>query len=383
MPQPSHPAPVRPVRGRSLRVGFLAVTDAAPFVVAQELGFFTRHGLNVELRREIGWATVRDKLIFGELDAAQAPAPLLWSIELGLGCTPCRVCTPLILSLNGNALTLSQALWAAGVRDATTLRAHLQHRSRREQVTFGVGFLYSAGHLLLRDWLRAGGIDPDKDVRTVVVPHAQMPRHLAAGTLDGYYAEEPWNSVSIQSGAGWCATTSAIQQPGHVDKVLLTTANFANQRPGELLALIGALVQAGTWCADPQHRDELAGMLSESRYLNLPPAALLAALGGKFDFGNGRIEAAGDFQVFSGGETNVPTAAKASSLQRTLVQTGLLSAASAADAALPLRLFRDDLYQQAMAAASRPATRSGESRSNGTRVGDLAGEPASATSRPA
>jgi hypothetical protein len=91
MPPPSHPALVRPVRGRSLRVGFLAVTDAAPLVAAQELGCFSRHGVNVDLRREIGWATVRDKLLFGELDAAVAPAALPWSIELGRGCTPsCR-----------------------------------------------------------------------------------------------------------------------------------------------------------------------------------------------------------------------------------------------------------------------------------------------------
>src|SRR5215207_5962955 len=101
-------------RTRPLRVGFLSLTDAAPFVVAQELGFFDRHGVRVELSREIGWATIREKIIYGELDAAHAPAPMLWSAQLGLGCPACEVLTALVLNLNGNAITLSRTLWDAG-----------------------------------------------------------------------------------------------------------------------------------------------------------------------------------------------------------------------------------------------------------------------------
>src|SRR5437762_6019477 len=109
---------------RPLRIGFLALTDAAPFIVAEELGFFARHHLTVELRREIGWATIREKIIYGELDAAQAPAPMLWSAQLGLGCPTCEVLTALVLSLNGNAITFSHALWDAGVRDQATVRPY-------------------------------------------------------------------------------------------------------------------------------------------------------------------------------------------------------------------------------------------------------------------
>src|SRR2546430_1473477 len=98
-------------RPHVVRLGFLALTDAAPMVVAQELGLFARHGLEVELWREIGWATIREKIIYGELDAAQAPAPMLWSAQLGLGCPTCEVLTALVLSLNGNAITFSRALW--------------------------------------------------------------------------------------------------------------------------------------------------------------------------------------------------------------------------------------------------------------------------------
>src|SRR5881394_3168851 len=107
MPTPTPIPADLAARPRLLRVGFLALTDAAPFAVADHLGLFAQHGLRVELRREIGWATIREKIIYGELEAAHAPAPMLWSAQLGLGCPPCEVLTALVLSLHGNALTLS------------------------------------------------------------------------------------------------------------------------------------------------------------------------------------------------------------------------------------------------------------------------------------
>ena len=141
-------------RPRPLRVGFLPLTDAAPFAVATELGLFEKRGLRVELSREIGWATIREKILYGELDAAHAPAPMLWAMQLGLDCAPCRVLTALILNLHGNALTLSRALWDAGVRDAASLRSHIRTR-RATPLTFGVVFTFSSHRLLLHDWLRA------------------------------------------------------------------------------------------------------------------------------------------------------------------------------------------------------------------------------------
>ena len=185
---------------RSLRLGFLALTDAAPLVVAQELGLFADHGLRVQLGREVGWATIRDKVAFGELDAAPAPAPMLWATQLGLGGAPMAVCTGLVLNLHGNAITLSERLWTAGVRDAATLRAEALSRRGEKKLTFGIVFPFSHHHLLLRQWLQAARLDPERDVRIAVVPPAQMFRNLAAGTLDGYCVGEPWNTLAVQEG---------------------------------------------------------------------------------------------------------------------------------------------------------------------------------------
>ena len=190
---------------RPLRLGYVPLTDAAPLIVAAARGLFTRHGLRVKLSREVGWATIRDKLFHGELDAAPVLAPMLWAAQLGLGSPAFPVCTALVLSLNGNAITLSTALRAAGVTDVATLRTEARQRRGERRLTFGVVHPFSSHHLLLRAWLKAGNLEPDRDVRIAIVPPAQMFRNLVAGTIDGYCVGEPWNSVAVAAKAGWCA----------------------------------------------------------------------------------------------------------------------------------------------------------------------------------
>ena len=348
MPPVSPPSPLASApQSRPLRIGFLALTDAAPFAVAAQQDLFARHGLRVELRREIGWATIREKIIYGELDAAHAPAPMLWSTQLGLGCPPTAVLTALVLNLHGNALTLSRALWDAGVRDAASLRTHVLDRPARQPLTFGIVFHHSSHHLLLRDWLLAAGINPERDVRIVIVPPAQMFRNLVAGTLDGYCAGEPWNTLAVREGAGWCPTWSAAQSPGHVEKVLLVTQRFAEKNAATHAALVAALAAACAWCDEPHHREPLATLLSDARYLNVSARIIAPALLGRFDCGHGRVEPTPDFHVFARGGANVPTAAKAAALQAELVAAGLLSA-STLSPDLPRRLFREDLHRAAL-----------------------------------
>jgi len=344
-PPPAPASPAQTSGSRPLRLGFLALTDAAPLIAAQELGLFARHGSRVELRREIGWATIREKIIYGELEAAQAPAPMLWSMQLGLECPPCEVLTALVLNAHGNALTLSSALWDAGVRDAATLHDYVSARRSRQPLTFGVVFRYSSHHLLLLDWLRAARLQPERDVRIVVVPPAQMFRNLNAHTIDGFCSGEPWNSLAVRDGIGWCPTWSAAQQPGHIEKVLLVTRRFAQNRADEHARLIRALAEAAAWCDEPQHREALAEMLAGSAYLNLPARVIAPALLGRFDCGHGRIESVPDFHVFHRGDTGVPTYDKGVTLQAALGAAGLLPPLTARDTELPRQLFREDLHR--------------------------------------
>ena len=332
----------------TLRLGFIALTDAAPLIVAQEHGHFARRGLKVELRREVGWATIRDKVIYGELDAAHALAPLLWAAQLGLGCGATDVCTGLVLSLHGNAITLATKLRAEGVVDDATLRAEALRRRGENKLTFGIVFPYSMHHLLLRQWLRAARIDPDRDVRIAIVPPAQMHRNLAAGTLDGYCSGEPWNTLAVQEGTGWCPVRSSTFAPGHVEKVLMVRSHFATKQAPEHAALIAAIAEAAAWCDEPQNRTTLAELLAAPHYLNVPARVIAPSLLGRFVPGPGPAESVPDFHIFSRGDANVPTAARAATLQAELVAAGLIPRALA-QPELPGRLFREDLYQQALA----------------------------------
>lgn len=337
-----------PSSGRLLRLGFLALTDAAPLVAAHELGCFARRGLSVELCREVGWATIRDKIAYGELDAAHAPAPMLWSTMLGLGCAPADVCTGFIFNLHGNALTLSVRLWEAGVRDAATLREDALRRRGETKLMFGIVFPHSMHHVLLRQWLRDARLDPERDVRIAVVPPAQMFRNLVAGTLDGYCAGEPWNTLAVQQNQGWCPAWSAALAPGHVEKVLMVRNAFAERRAAEHAALIAALTEAAAWCDQPANRAALARMLAAPAYLNLDAATIEPTLLGRFATRPGVVESVPDFHVFSQGHANVPTADRAATLQNELVAYGLLPR-SLPGPSLPRRLFREDLHREATA----------------------------------
>ncbi len=336
----------------ALRVGFIALTDAAPLVIAREHGLYGKHGIRVDLKREVGWATVREKIIYGELDAAHSPAPMVWSTRLGTDSVACPVIASLVLNLQGNALTLSQKLWEMGVRDPASLRDEARRRKGERKLTFGVVFTYSYHHVMLRAWLRAAGLDPESEVRIVVVPPAQMFRNLVAGTIDGYCVGDPWNSLAVAEKVGWCPTWSAAHNAGHVEKVLMTTERFADHRSLEHMALIAALNEAAEWCDQPANHEELARILSGPAYINQPARVILPALSGLFDCGHDRVEHVPDFISFHRNGANAPTAEKARALQRELVSSGILSAGAVGDIR-PAQIFREDIFRQALGQPSK------------------------------
>jgi len=327
-----------------LRLGFLPLTDAAPLIVAERRGLFTQHGLKVQLQREIGWATIREKVIYGEFDAAHAPAPLLWSTRAGLDCAACDVITGLVLSVGGHGVTLSRALWDAGVRDAASIVPYLRDRRRRLPLTFGVSSFYSATNLALLSWLKTAGVNAGKEVRIIVVPPAQIVRHLAAGTVDGYCASEPWNSLALRDGAGWCPSWQANRSTGMAEKVLLTTARFAKNRANEHRILIAALAEACAWCDEPHNREPLAELLAETCYLNVSRHDIAPGLLGYSEPGHGNTC---EPIHFARHEANVPSLAKAQSLQNELVDSGVIPV-TAATSDVPRRVFREELYREAV-----------------------------------
>ncbi len=333
---------------RTLRVGFVPLTDCAPLVMADELGLFRKYGLGVTLSRELGWATIRDKVVHGELDAAHALAAMPVAATLGFGSVPCDCLTALVLNLHGNAITLSNDLWRRGVRDGATLREEISRSRRQKTFTFGVVFPFSSHHFLLRRWLAASGIVPARDVRIVVVPPPQMAANLKAGHLDGFCAGEPWNSVAVQSRAGWCAAVSAELAPGHPEKVLMVRRDFAEKRAEQHLDLLAALLEACAFCDEPGNREQIIATLARPDRVNVPAAALRRGLSAEFDFGHGEVRPVTDFNVFHRHNANEPAGDKAAWVLENIRASGFCHEPSALNFTLGRRVFRTDIYEQAV-----------------------------------
>lgn len=331
----------------SLKLGFVPMSDCAPLVVAQELGLFSRRGLNVELCREPGWATIREKIYHGELDAAQAPGSMVFELSWGYGGLVCPCLTAFVTALNGNAITLSNELWDMGVRDGETLRQVIKLNPSR-RFTFAGVLKYSSQNYLMRHWLLSSGIDPDRDVDMAIVAPPQVHDCLKHGYLDGYCVAEPWSSVGLLDGVGWCVALTSGIAPKHLEKVFLVTEEFHNEDPERHFALLLALHEAAAYCDNPENRSELSEILSMPEYVGLPSDVISNALVGPFKMGMGREVSADDAILYYRDDANRPTLEKA---RWVLDEIGLhqlqpKGAEFSSDAIS--RCYREDIYEAAL-----------------------------------
>jgi len=256
----------------NLEIGFVPLTDCAPLVVAQEKGFFAKHGLEaVTLSREPSWNAVLDGITSGRLDAAQMVAGMPLAMSLGFaGNAPLPMVTALVLSRNGNAITLDQDLFAAGVRSLEDFAA-LVKQTPDTAHTLGIVHPTSMHNLMLRYWLAAGGIDPEREVNLAVIPPAQMLANLLANNIAGYCAGEPWNSRAVYEKQGVVIATDLDIWAGHPEKVLGVQEAWANQYPQTHLAVVKALLEACEYCDDRRNREEILELLCRPEYVGSAP----------------------------------------------------------------------------------------------------------------
>jgi len=316
-------APARPGRPETLRLGYVPLVDAAPLLVAEALGLFEKQGVRVRLSRELGWGSVRDQVLYGQLDAAHAPGGLLFSILCGTHAPPHPVATDLVLNLQGNAITLSRRLWQQGVRDARTLRGMIRSEAPRKRV-FAVVSAFSSHLILLRGWLHQAGISPDADVRFAILPPPLVGQHLREGLIDGFCAGEPWNSLAALAGEGWIAETSATLSPRHPEKVLLATASLMERE--EYRPLREALVAACRWCELPENRKALVDLLHERLFPRMDRAVLANSLIGPLNNGLQTRSAEPPFHCFHRHDANAASAQRAAWYFDGLAEAGSLSA---------------------------------------------------------
>jgi ABC-type nitrate/sulfonate/bicarbonate transport system substrate-binding protein len=328
-----------------LRIGFVPLCDSAPLVMARELGLFEKYGLQVQLKREIGWATLRDKILYGELEAAHALAPMVFAATLGWDAAPVSCLSGLVLNLHGNAITLSKSL-LENRKSGGGLRENLF--AGKDRLVLGIPFLYSSHHFIARTWLRGLGVQAERRTQFVVVPPPQMPQSLRAGHLDGYCVGEPWNSIAALGGFGRIAATSAEISAMHPEKVLMVRGDFAEQRAEEHQLLIAALIEACRFCDEPHNRDMIVATLARRQYLNAPTEALRMAFGGTCGDANGGSTLRDDFTIFARDNANEPSGQKAAWIFKNLRDSGLCPDPLALTFSLAKKVFRADLFEQAL-----------------------------------
>lgn len=346
-----------PAEKRELELGFLRLTDSAPLIMARELGYYEKYGLDVRLHQEVSWANLRDKLVAGVLDAAQLLAPLPIATTLGVGGIRADVISGLALSLNGNAITLSQALagpladfggdpQAGAAATANALAACLRETGR--QITLASAHTFSCHTLQLRHWLRAGGLDPDRDVRIIVLPPQQMVDSLARGIIDGFCVGEPWNTMAVQHGIGTVVATGYEIWNNSVEKVLGVTEHWHQKNPASHLRLRLALMEACTWLSHPFNREQAVSVLADPAYLDLPEAVLRPSLTGNFAFGKGgQPRDLPHFHVFGRFQAGFPWRSDGIHMARHIGESLGKEFSEADIKSLVQRTMRTDLYREA------------------------------------
>ncbi|MCP8465663.1 ABC transporter substrate-binding protein [Pseudomonas sp. ZM23] len=290
-----------------LNLGFMALSDSASLIVAATQGFAQPYGLTLNLRRQSSWASLRDRLLSGELDAAQSLYGMIYGIQLGLGGTPATDMAVLMgLCQNGQSINLSAPLLRDGVTSVEALRHHVIHNGAR--LTLAHTFPTGTHALWLNYWLAAHGIHPLHDVRTLVVPPAQMVEHLKAGRIDGFCAGGPWGALAVDEGMGFTLATSQQIWPDHPEKVLGTTRGFVEQYPNTARALVMAMLDASRFIeASEDNLRSTAQLISGHEYVDAPLSCIEPRLFGRYQDGLGHAwQDAHPLRFFNHGLANMP-----------------------------------------------------------------------------
>ncbi|MBE9113749.1 ABC transporter substrate-binding protein [Nodosilinea sp. LEGE 07298] len=255
----------------NLDIGFVPLTACAPVAIAKEKGFFAKHGLDeVNLVRETSWRGIVDGIAGGYLDAAQMPSGMpLWFSLGGHNNQPLPVVSALTMTRNGNAITLSRRFYDQGVHSLDAFREMLR-RTPDTQHRMGMVHPSSMHNLLLRYWLAAGGIDPDRDLALQTIPPAQMVVDLKNNAIDGFCVGEPWNLRAAMDEVGFTIATDREIYDGHPGKVLGVREDWASAYPNTHIALTKALLDACRYCAEPENELEIRQILSQRAYLGTP-----------------------------------------------------------------------------------------------------------------
>ncbi len=271
-------AQAKPIEKKDLKVGFIPITCATPIIMAHPMGFYSKHGLNVEVIKTAGWAVIRDKTLNKEYDAAHMLSPMPLAITMGVGSNAVPYTAPAIENINGQAITLS-----------------VKHKDKRDPKNwkgfkFAVPFDYSIHNYLLRYYVAEHGLDPDQDIQIRAVPPPEMVANLRADNIDGFLGPDPMNQRAVYDGVGFIHVLTKDLWEGHPCCVFAASKEFITQTPNTYAALLKAIIDATAFATKAENRKQIAEAIAPANYINQPVTVLEQILTGTFADGLGNVQ---------------------------------------------------------------------------------------------
>lgn len=344
----------------SLKFGIIPLTDCAPIVVAAEKGYFKKYGLDVVVSKEASWANIRDKVAIGALDGAHMLAGMPLAATLGVGATAKPTITGFAMDLNGNGITVSDELYERMVKaDPESMKhrptsAHALKKvidadkaAGKPAMTFAMVFPVSTHNYEIRYWMASAGINPDKDVRLIVIPPPQMVANLNAKNIVGYCVGEPWNERAVEMGIGRTIITNYEIWNNKLEKVFGVNQEWADKYPNTHKAAIKALIEASAWADKPENRMEVVKIISQKSYVNAPEDVVKMSMTGTFKYSKDeKPTPMPDFNVFHRYAANFPWQSQAAWYLTQMLRWGQI------EAPLDIKktaaaVYRTDLYRAA------------------------------------
>ncbi|WP_008313485.1 CmpA/NrtA family ABC transporter substrate-binding protein [Leptolyngbya sp. PCC 6406] len=280
------------------KLGFIALTDSAPLIIASEKGFFAKYGMTeVLVEKQASWGTTRDNLVLGSggggIDGAHILTPMPYLISEGIVTDGRKVPMYILarLNTNGQGISLSNDYLdlEIGVDSAPLKEVFAQRKAAGNELKAAMTFPGGTHDCWIRYWLAAGGIDPDQDISTIVVPPPQMVANIKVGNMDAFCVGEPWPLQTVNQKIGYNAITTGEFWKDHPEKALGMRADWVDANPKATKALLTATLEAQIWCSQPENKEEMCQILSKRAWFNVPYDDIIDRSIGKFDYGTGKV----------------------------------------------------------------------------------------------
>jgi nitrate/nitrite transport system substrate-binding protein len=347
-------------------LGYIALMDASALVIAKEKGLFAKHGMpDVEVAKQASWGATRDNLVLGSenngIDGAHILTPMPYLISTGK-VTQNNVPTPMYilarLNLDAQAISVAQEYKDLKVTtDASPLKAAFAKKiAEGKKVSVAMTFPGGTHDLWIRYWLAAGGIDPDKDISTIVVPPPQMVANMKVGNMDAFCVGEPWNEQLVNQGIGFTACTTGEIWGKHPEKALGMRAAWVDRNPNAAKAILMAVMEAQQWCEKAENKEELANIVGKRQWFNVPVVDIIGRLKGDINYGNGRVEkSTKQFMKFWSDHASYPFKSHDSWFVTENIRWGKFDGGTDVKVLVD-KVNREDIWREAAKALSLPAS---------------------------